>query len=537
MILRMNALLTNASVYTVNPRQPRATAIAIANDRIVAVGSDAEINAISLPDLKRIDMRGAFILPGLIDAHLHLQHSGIAMQRVDLSGCASKQEALERVRARVAVTPPGQWVQGRGWRQNDWTPPDFPTARDLDTVAPDHPVALSAHSGHALWANTRALQLAGIGAHTQDTPGGELVRDAQGMPTGIFLETADRLVLEGIPQLSEQQADDAVSDVMRAMNRVGLTGVHCLDGDHGIDTFKTYQRVLEQRRATLRVVKMLPVQALDAVIDAGWRSGFGGDWLRVGNVKIFADGALGPKTAWMVDPYIGEPENRGLKIYDPEQLIEFTHKAHGAGLGVAVHAIGDRANHEMLNAIALSRTKLGAQPRRFRDRIEHAQVLIPDDIKRFATLDVIASMQPIHCTSDMAVADAIWGPARTPYAYAMQTLWRSGARLALGSDAPIESFDPRTGIYAAVTRKRADGSHAPDGWQPQECLSIDQAIYGYTLGAAYAGYMEHATGSIEPGKLADLTVLSHDLTAIPAEQILTVQIQRVMVGGAWVFES
>ena len=471
-----NYLLVNADIYTVNPHMPRASAIAISHGRIVAVGSDSDMDTIRLPGAERIDMHGAFVLPGLVDAHLHLSHTGFAMSRVSLVGASSEAQAIDRVRERAAATPKGAWVQGWGWLQDDWTPSAFPTARALDAATSDHPVALSAGSGHALWANSAAMRLAGIDANTPNPPGGEIVRDAQGNATGVFLETADRLIRRVIPNATQAQNEQAVVNAMRAMNAAGLTGVHCMDGDGGIDTFRTYQRVRAGGQSTLRVTKMLPVQALDEVIGSGLRSGFGDPWLRVGAIKIFTDGALGPKTAWMCDPYEGDASNTGIPIYAPEQLADFTRRAHGAGLAVSVHAIGDRANHEMLNAIEASRA---AGAPMLRDRMEHAQVLAPGDIERMARLEVIASMQPIHCTQDMRVADANWGPARTPRAYAWRSLWDAGARLALGSDAPVESFDPLLGIYAAVTRIRPGSDYAaPDGWHPEQRLNIDEALYG-----------------------------------------------------------
>ncbi len=531
----MNTILTNANIYTVNPRQPHATALAIANDKIVAVGNDAEIANIQLPSAQHIDMRGAFVTPGLTDAHLHLQYTGFAALQVDLDEVPSIDEAIQRVRQRAAATPKGEWIRGWGWQQSIWSPPDFPTAAALDAATSDHPVALNAKSGHAAWVNSAALKIAGITANTPNPPGGEIVRDAHGQPTGVLLETAENLVFSHVPPPTHAQADDAVAAVMRAMNKAGLTSVHCMDGAGGIETFKTYQRVRESGRASLRVVKMLPVQSLDQIVNSGIRSGFGDAWLRIGNIKIFTDGALGPKTAWMAAPYVNEPANRGISIYDPEQLVEFTQKAHSAGLGIVTHAIGDRANHEILNAIAIdAAARSGAPAAIYRDRIEHAQVLLPEDIARFGTLNIIASVQPIHATQDMRMVDANWGQERAPYAYAFRSLWDSGARLAFGSDAPVESFDPLLGIFAAVTRKRKDGGHAPAGWHPEQAVTIDEALYAYTLGAAYAGYSEHELGSIEPGKLADLTVLDRDLTRLAPDDILSARVERVMVGGNWV---
>lgn len=528
----MNLLLTNANIYTVNPRQPRVTAIAIANDRIVAVGTDAEIDGVRLPNMQRVDLGGAFVLPGLIDSHLHLQHTAMAMLSVDLDEVPSVEEAIRRVRARAAATPKGEWITGWGWQQAVWSPPHFPHAHDLDAATTDHPVLMSAKSGHASWVNSVALRLAGITRDTPNPAGGEIVRDEHGEPTGVLLEDAMSLVSSLVPPPSNDYADDAVAAAMRAMLAAGLTGVHCMDGDGGIESFKTYQRVRESGRATLRVTKMLPVQDLDEVAAVGLRSGFGDDWLRLGNIKIFTDGALGPRTAWMVDSYEGQSDNRGISIWDPEQIVEFTTKAHAAGFGVTVHAIGDRANHEALNAIEASRRAQGVRGI-YRDRIEHAQVLLPQDIARFAQLDVIAAVQPIHATQDMRMVDSSWGAQRAPYAYAFRSLWNAGVRLAFGSDAPVETFDPLVGIHAAVTRKRRDGAYAPAGWQPQECLTIDEAIYGYTLGAAWSGYAERSVGSLEAGKLADLVVLDRDLTAIPADEIPHARVHRVMIGGEW----
>ena len=539
----MNLLLFNANVYTVDPKQPRATAIAISHGRIVAVGSDDDVKNISLPGAKAINLNGAFVLPGLIDAHVHLEWTGLAMQRVELYDMPTLDAAVSKVRERAQHTPKGKWVTGRGWNQSDWGGPStgaqdvMPTAAHLDGATTEHPVFLNSRSGHSGWANSVALRLAGVDANTADPAGGEIVRDANGNPTGLFLETAMDLIGKHIPAPTLQEEEEATLLAMRAMNKAGLTSVHCMDGEGGIQTFNTYQRLREQRQSTLRVVKMLPVQALDHAIGAGLRAGYGDAWLRIGGIKVFSDGALGPKSAAMVQPYEGEPNNRGIDIYDKETLIEFAVKAMTHGLSVTTHAIGDRANHDILDAYAVGMKESGDRRQKtggrgLRNRIEHAQVLLPHDIARFAAQDVIASMQPIHCTSDYKMVDAYWG-ARGRYAYAWRDLLNSGAKLALGSDAPVETFDPLVGIHAAVTRQRADGT-PEGGWYPDQRLTMAEAIYGYTLGAAYAGYGEHELGSIEVGKLADLTVLSHDLTTIDASEILSVKVERMMVNEEWV---
>lgn len=532
---KMNAIILNANLHTVNSQKPHATALAVANGRIVAVGNDDEINAISLPGAQRTNMHGAFVLPGLIDSHVHLEGAGFAMQRVDVDEAPSIDEAVRRVKARATHTPAGAWIQGRGWQQAIWGG-DFPTAQQLDAATANHPVALGAKSGHALWCNSLALRKAGVTRDTTDPLGGEIVRDAQGEPAGVLLENAMGLVFDIIPAPSKQEEEEATLVAMRGMNRAGLTAVHCMDGAGGIGTFNTYLRLREQGRSTLRIGKHLPVEDLDTVIGAGLRSGFGDEWVRIIGIKVFTDGALGPKTAWMLEPYAEEPSNTGIAIYDPEQLVEFVQKAHGAGLSVSTHAIGDRANRAMLDALELASRGEGAQTippsPRLRDRIEHAQIVHPDDFARFGQLGLIAAVQPIHATQDMFMADRYWG-RRSEHAYAFRALLNAGARLALGSDAPVETFDPLIGMHAAVTRQRRDGTPA-GGWYPAQRLTIEEAIHGYTLGAAYAGYMERDCGSLEAGKLADLTVLSHDITKIPPEDILHVKVERVMLGGDWV---
>jgi predicted amidohydrolase YtcJ len=427
---------------------------------------------------------------------------------------------------------------------------DFPTAQQLDAATTDHPVALSAKSGHARWCNSRALRLAGITRDSADPIGGEIVRDASGEPNGVLLENAMGLVSAVIPEPTRQEEEEATLVAMRGMNRSGLTAVHCMDGAGGIGTFNTYLRLREQRCSTLRIGKHLPVEDIDEVIGAGLRSGFGDEWVRIIGIKVFTDGALGPKTAWMLEPYENEPHNTGIAIYDPEQLVEFVQKAHSAGLSVSTHAIGDRANRVMLDALETARSGEGetggkwesgiapsplptfSSSPRLRDRIEHAQVVHPDDFVRFGKLGLIAAVQPIHATQDMFMVDRYWG-RRGQHAYAFRDLMKAGATLALGSDTPVETFDPLVGMQAAMTRQRRDGTPA-GGWYPEQRLSIEAAIHGYTMGAAYAGYMEREQGSIEAGKLADLTVLSHDLTAIAPEDILNVKVERVMLGGEWI---
>lgn len=528
----MSYIFTNGNIYTVNPNQPRASAIAIANDRIVAIGSDAEIKAIHIPDAQHIDLNGAFVMPGMIDAHLHLEWTGLAMKRINLMDVPSKVQALAIVKAAADKAKPGEWLLGRGFQHNDWGSSVFPTAADLDAVAPNNPVVLSSRSGHGMWINTATMRACDITAYTPNPLGGEIVHDTSGAPSGMLLETALRLVDQHVPELTLEQEEAAVIDVMHAMNLAGLTGVHCMDGAGGMKTFSTYQRLKQQGKLTLRIVKQLPVEDLETIIDLGLHSGFGDSWLRIGGVKIFIDGALGQRTAAMLSPYLNDGDNCGLPTFDKEELLDVTIRCAKANFCIVVHAIGDRGNRDVLDAIENCQKVLGPMPH-LRYRIEHAQHLDAEDIPRFAKLGVIASPQPIHCTSDMPMALKLLGEQRSNLSYAWRSLLNAGAKLAFGSDAPVEPFDPFLGIYAAVTRRRADGSPSPQGWQPEQRLTIDEAIYGYTLGAAYAGGSEREVGSLEVGKLADLIILSHDLTAIAPEQILTTKVNRVMVGGEW----
>ncbi len=527
----MNLILHNANIYTVNPAQPRATAIAIANDRIVAVGSDAEIDAVRLPNAQRVNLAGAFVMPGMIDAHLHLEWTGLGMQSVNVFEAPSVEAAVARVRERAQRTPPGKWITGEGWTQDVWDPPRFPTAADLDAATADHPVALSAKSGHASWVNSAALRLCGITADTADPAGGQIVRDAHGNPTGVLLENAMELVARHIPLPAPEEEEGATIEAMRAMNRVGLTGAHCMDGgEPSLRSFNTYQRLREQGCMTLRVVKQLGVETLDTVLRAGIRSGFGDAWLRIGGVKIFVDGALGPHTAAMIEPYENEPGNYGISTFDREELAETVTCCNQHGLAAVIHAIGDRANHDALDAFEIAARQAGDVS--LRNRIEHAQIIHPDDLARFAKLGVIASMQPIHAIGDMRMADAYWGK-RSRTAYAWRSLVDAGARLAFGSDSPVESFNPLLGLHAAITRRRLDGYPGPEGWYPEQRVTIEAAIEAYTIGAAYAGGMEREIGSLEPGKLADLIVLSRDVTRCEPDALLDTKVERVLLNGEW----
>ncbi|MEO8355010.1 MAG: amidohydrolase family protein [Chloroflexota bacterium] len=523
-------LLHNAHIHTQNPSQPTASSIVIDREWILAVGNADDLFA-EYPKAERQDMHGRMILPGLTDAHLHLQHYSLGLQKVDCE-TDTREECLRRVEERVKKSKPGEWVLGHGWNQNVWNV--WPTATELDAIAPNNPVYLTAKSLHAAWANTYGLKLASVTAQTPDPQNGQIRRDAKGNSTGVLLETAMELVGSAIPESTIQDVANAIEKAQPILWKMGLTGVHDFDRR---DSFMALQQLHAQGRLKLRVLKNLPVELLDQAFELGLRAGFGDDMLRIGNIKVFMDGALGPHTAAMFQPYIGEGENRGILNMDGEELFEHGRKAAQVGLGLTVHAIGDRANHEVLNAYEQLRTyETENHLPHLRHRIEHVQILHPDDAPRLAQLNVIASMQPLHATSDMLMADAFWG-GRSRLAYALKTQLDFGARLALGSDAPVESPNPFLGLHAALTRRRADGSPSADGWYPEQRLTMAQAWEGYTLGPAYAAGMENRLGRLAPNHLADLIVLDQDPFTCDAADLLTLEASATMVSGEWVYDS
>jgi predicted amidohydrolase YtcJ len=404
----------------------------------------------------------------------------------------------------------------------------------LDRVTSDHPIYLTAKSLHAAWANSAALKLAGIHAGSPDPDNGRIERGAHGEPTGILLEGAVAMLSRHVPEPSLAELAGALEEAQASLWRFGLTGVHDFDRP---DCFMALQQLEADGRLKLRVTKNLPVEVLDHARALGLRTGFGNDRLRIGSVKVFMDGALGPRTAAMLEPYAGEPDNRGNLNLDGEQLFELGCRAADSGLGMAVHAIGDRANHEALNGLErLRRYESERNLPHLRHRIEHVQVLHPDDVPRLAGLGVIASMQPLHATSDMLMAGRYWG-ARTAWAYALKSQLEAGAHVALGSDAPVESPNPFLGIHAAVTRRRPDGTPHPDGWHPEQRISLQQALEGFTIGAAYAAYSEKRQGKLAPGFLADLIVLEPDPFQCDPDELREMQSSATMIGGEWVLQG
>jgi len=525
-------IIYNANIFTQEPDRPHARAMIIDNGRIVATGEDTAMISAAPANAQKTNLDGKVIWPGLIDAHIHLETYAESLQFVDCE-TETRQECLDRVAERARKTPEEAWIRGHGWNQNNW-PEGFGNAHDLDQAAVSQPVYLTAKSLHAAWANTLALQKAGISAATPDPKGGMIVRDSSGQPTGILLESAMELVEEVIPNASNQEVSQQILEAQTQLWKMGITGVHDYDP---VSCFSALQILQEHGKLHLRVVKGVPHEVMPQAIAAGLRTGFGNEFLRIGAVKLFADGALGPRTAAMLAPYENETEYSGFPFLDAEQIYEIGQDAVRNGLSLATHAIGDRANHEVINAYAQLRAfETNQNLPHFRHRIEHVQLLHPNDINRLAQYQIIASMQPIHAPSDMQMADRHWG-ARSAYAYAWNSLLSNKTLLAFGSDAPVESPNPFWGIYSAVTRRRLDGQPGSQGWYPEQRISLQEALNAYTLGPAFAAGNEDCQGKLAAGYYADFIVLDRDPFSIPVVDLAALQPKATMVAGEWVWQS
>ncbi|MEE8407962.1 MAG: amidohydrolase [Myxococcota bacterium] len=516
-------IFSNATVITLDPERPRATGLRIDGGRITHV-FDGEIPL----DLEgeRIDLGGAVVLPGLVDAHFHLRGLGQSARQLDFRGTRSVDEITRTVRNAVAVAQAGTWIRGRGWDQNDWADKKFPTHAALDAVAPNHPVWLSRIDGHAVWLNARAMRLTGITAETKDPPGGEILRDASGRATGIFVDNAIDLVDGLLPKPTPVELREDLLAAQALCVRVGLTGVHDMGTTPAeLDQLRALAR---EGRLKLRVTVYLDGQVDDLaslLTSPPERQGL----LTVIGVKMYADGALGSRGAALLAPYEDRADTSGLMLTSPETLTAKARAVHDAGYQLAIHAIGDRGVRVALDAIAVAQR----EGRDRRHRVEHVQVVAPEDFERFASLGVIASLQPTHATSDMPWAEARLGPERVRGAYAWRRLLDAHAALAFGSDAPVEEENPWLGIYAAVTRQDARGE-PKGGWMPQERLTVLETISAFTRGAAFAAGQSNL-GVIRPGAVADLTVVDRDPEAVPPSELLTMHTLRTMVGGREVF--
>ena len=515
-------------IYTQDPHQPVVESMLVDSTRgiVVALGTREQM-AQRAPAAKRLDLGTASVIPGLVDAHGHLLNQGLSMARADLVGTKSKAGVIERLQAKAVDLGPDSWLLGRGWDQNDWPVAEFPTAADLDAAFPDRPVFLRRVDGHAAWANSRALASTAKDLSGNWQPeGGRILRDAQGQATGVFIDAAIALIAKQVPIPSDAEMRQAFLTAMNEAASLGLTGVH----DMGISLrqFEVLRKLDQTEGLPIRVYAHADgdAAALQALCGLG-TVGAAGDRLQLRAVKMYVDGALGSRGARLLEDYSDEPGNRGLWLTEPARFEELVRRASDCGLQIATHAIGDGANRMVLDTYA--RVKGDALPAA-RWRIEHAQIVTPKDLARFAELGVIASMQPTHATSDMPWVPARLGPNRISGAYAWKTLLNSGARMAFGSDFPVEAVSPLLGLYAAMSRQDLD-QQPPGGWLPEQRLSLAEAVAAFTTGAAYASFQEGQLGRLSPGFQADFVVFGSDPFDADARSVVDLAVRQTWVAG------
>jgi predicted amidohydrolase YtcJ len=530
-------VLRNGKIWTVNKKQPRAEALAVWRDRILAVGSDPDVRPLIGPHTKVIDLKQRRVVPGFHDSHVHLLSGGMRLSQVQLKDAKDETEFGRRLREFDRKLPPGRWMLGGDWDHDRTFAGKLPTAELVDKYVSGRPVFMRRYDGHMALVNTRALKLAGITAASPDPTGGIIVRKPGGKePSGILRDTAMGLVGAHVPRPSEEEILSAVRAALDEGRRYGVTSVQDMDGSDSA-TRRTLLRVLQRLastgKLTLRVKLHFPLGAWRTLADVGVLIGFGDVWVQIGSLKDFIDGSLGSSTAKMYEPYENEPGSTGIFLRPLSRLRDDIEAADKAGLGVAVHAIGDRGNAELLDIFAQVSKKNGPRDRRF--RIEHAQHLRPQDYRRFAELDVIASVQPYHAIDDGRWAEGRIGKKRCASSYALRSLLDAGAKVAFGSDWAVAPLNPLLGIDAAVNRRTLDGKH-PGGWFPEQKIRVEEAVEAYTLTSAYAASQEKDRGSLEPGKLADLVVLSRDILD-PAERdhIAQTDVVLTVVGGRVVY--
>jgi predicted amidohydrolase YtcJ len=520
-------LLFNGRVGVFSSTHSKNTAIAIDHDRIAAVGVDDEILNLATADTQKVDLGGKTVWPGLTDSHLHLELLGEKLVSVDCS-TATREECLKRVEEKAKTLPQrDDWIRGNGWNQNLWQG-GFGIAAELDTVSRGHPVLLYDQSLHSAWVNSVALHLAGIDADTPDPVGGVIRRDANGDPTGILHESAVRLVEKVIPPPSKETRESEMKAAQAYLHHFGITTVNDFDT---FSSLQTLTRLQNDGALQLRVMKGIPIEQLDWAIENHAQTGAGDDYIKWGWVKLFTDGALGPQTAAMLQPYETDVSNLGKLLLTSEDIYELGVKGVNNGLALAIHAIGDRAVREVLRGyLQLHEYEKQNQIISFPHRIEHLQVIAPEDLSMISNLNLVASMQPIHLLTDRPTAEKQWGE-RSRYAYAFRSVLSAGANLILGSDTPVESPNPFIAMHAAVTRKCLENHRAFEPWYPAEQISLQEAAEGY-LGTP-ARLFGFSSGRLNPGDLADIIILNKDPFQIELDELGSVLPERVMIAGQW----
>jgi predicted amidohydrolase YtcJ len=521
--------IVNARVWTGDPRRPWADAVLVRGERIEAVGSGAEVRKRAGPSAKTVDARGMMLTPGFIDSHVHFLDGGFSLSSVRLRDARTKEEFIRRIKAFAATVPPGTWIRNGDWDHTSWGG-ELPERSWIDSVTPNHPVWINRLDGHMNLANTLALRAARIGRDTKDVAGGLLVRDAAGEPTGILKDNAMSLMAGAIPEPPIELSLRALDQAMTYVAERGVTSVQHMGTWSDLAVF---ERAHATGALRTRIGAAVPLSTWARLRDTVAARGRGDAWLRIGSLKGFVDGSLGSHTAAMLEPFSDAPNDRGLFVNTPEDLYAWTSGADTAGLQVLVHAIGDRAIRTQLDIFARVARENGARDRRF--RIEHAQHIAPPDLPRFGALGVIASMQPYHAIDDGRWADKVIGSERAQGTYAFRSLLEHGATLAFGSDWFVAPPTPLEGIYAAVTRRTLDDKR-PNGWVPEEKITVEEALRAYSTGAARALFAEKETGMIAPGMLADLVLVDRDITRVPPETIRDAQVMLTMVGGRVVYD-
>ena len=528
--------LLGGSLWTGDDARPWAEAVAVRGEKIVAVGTSKDVRRLVGPGTRVIDLAGSLVVPGFIDSHTHFLDGGFALLSIRLREAKSRDEFVAMIRDKAVELAKGEWILNGDWDQQQFDPPELPRRDWIDAATPENPVCVNRHDGHMVLANSLALMRAGITARTPSPAGGEILRDSRtGEPTGILKDAAMELVTRHIPEPTAEARLKAAEAALRLAAENGITSTH--DMAYGTGNFTVYRQLIDAGKLTCRVFLYVPIPNVDAFSRLSLKTPFGNDFLKIGGLKGFVDGSLGSSTALFFEPYTDDPKVMGLFHPDmiPEGIMEQRIRAaDAAGLQVAVHAIGDRANAVLLDIFEKVITQNGPRDRRW--RIEHAQHLRPEDMERMARLGIIASVQPYHAIDDGRWAEQKIGPERCRTTYAFRSLLDKGVRLAAGSDWTVAPLDPLAGIYAAVTRRTTDGKH-PGGWYPEQKISLEQALRAYTTDGAYAEFAELSKGTIKEGFLADLVVLNRNIFRFPAEEIAEARVQTTVVGGRIVFPN
>jgi len=528
-------IVMNAKIWTGDAANPSSDSVAVLGDRIVAVGAVKDVELWRGPATKVVDAGGHLLVPGFNDAHVHFTPGGAQLDWVQLNDATSQQEFVRRIAERAKAIPKGEWILGGDWDETKWTPPSLPTHEAIDAVTSNNPVAISRYDGHMILANAAALKAAGITSATQDPPGGSIVRDASGNPTGALKDAAMDAVFKVVPPMSHDQRLDAVKRALGHAASLGVTSVQDMNPEFA--DIAVYAELAEKGELTTRIYAAPLISQVDDLTKIGIRRSFGTPYLRIGALKSYADGSLGSATAYFFEPFVDQPQNRGLlsdAMHPVSMMRDRMMRADAAGLQLCTHAIGDQGISIILDIYSEIEKEHGTADRRW--RIEHAQHMAAKDFDRFASMHVIASMQPYHAIDDGRWAEGRIGHDRASRTYAFRTFLDHGVRLAFGTDWSVAPLNPMLGVYAAVTRETLDGKN-PKGWFPEQKLTVAETVSAYTMGSAYAEFQDQEKGSITVGKLADMVILSNDIFSIPPDKIKDVKVTKTFVGGKLVWDS